>query len=110
MEYDDIIKILAPWRGLNCAKCMAFINGDIKKTATELQRLLGAFDSYAERFPASIRFLKIIHPSKKLLAHFTDADCKGCRMGDCVYPNCGVTTCYRDKGVDFCFQCPEFPL
>jgi hypothetical protein len=27
----------------------------------------------------------------------------------CKYPNCGVVDCYKDKGVDFCFQCDDFP-
>lgn len=48
-------------------------------------------------------------PLKALLEHFTKAECRGCRAGDCAYPNCGVVACYKGKGVDFCFQCGEFP-
>jgi len=32
-----------------------------------------------------------------------------CREGTCKYPDCGVIECYKTKGVDFCFQCDEFP-
>ena len=108
MKYSEILEVLAPC-GLNCTKCMAFTNGDIKRNARELKRLLGAFDNYAQRFS---RFAPVFenYPSfKKLLEYFVQADCKGCRHGDCVYPNCGVVSCYKTKGVDFCFQCDEFP-
>ena len=46
---------------------------------------------------------------EELLAFFTEADCDGCRSGQCKYPNCGVMKCFTEKGVDFCFQCDEFP-
>jgi hypothetical protein len=108
MEHDEILRILAPC-GLNCAKCMAYIDGDIRKSAAELKRLLGAFDTHAERFS---RFAPVFenYPSfRKLLDHFTQGECRGCRSGDCVYPNCGVAPCHTEKGVDFCFQCDEFP-
>jgi hypothetical protein len=88
---------------------MAFTKGDIKRNAEELNGLLGAFDNYARRFA---RFAPVFenYPSfKKLLEYFAQAGCKGCRHGDCLYPNCGVSSCYKKKGVDFCFQCDEFP-
>lgn len=49
MEYAKILKILAP-RVLNCAKCIGFADGDIKKQAGDIKKLLGSFDSYAERW------------------------------------------------------------
>ncbi|HYA15711.1 MAG TPA: DUF3795 domain-containing protein [Syntrophales bacterium] len=108
MKYDEILKLLAPC-GLNCSKCMAFTNGDIKKNANELKRLLGSFDSYADRFSSFLPVFKNYPSFKKLLEYFAQADCKGCRNGDCKYPNCGVASCYKQKEIDFCFQCNEFP-
>lgn len=108
MKYEDILHELAPC-GLNCRKCVAFRDGDIRKTSEQMQRLLGSFDLYAERFS---RFAPVFvnYPAfKELLAHFAQADCRGCRSGQCRYPNCGVMACHTDKGVDFCFQCDEFP-
>ncbi len=98
MKYEEIVKILAPC-GLNCGKCQAYTEGDIKKHATELKRLLGSFDKYAERFS---RFLPVFnnYPSfKELLDYFVHANCRGCRSGDGKYPNCGVASCYKQKGV-----------
>ncbi len=108
MKYEDILQELAPC-GLNCRKCMANRDGDIRKTSEQLQRLLGSFDNYAERFSAFLPVFKNYPAFKELLAHFTQADCRGCREGDGKFPNCGVLACGREKGVDFCCQCDEFP-
>ncbi|MBN2223087.1 MAG: DUF3795 domain-containing protein [Deltaproteobacteria bacterium] len=108
MTYEKINKSLAPC-GLNCVKCMAYAEGDIKRHAAELTRLLGSFDIYAERFS---KFAPVFanYPSfKELLAHFSSGSCRGCRAGECIYPNCGVGPCTREKGIDFCFECGEFP-
>lgn len=108
MKYADILKGRAPC-GLNCRKCLAYKDGDIKRTSAELQRLLGNFDGYAERFAGFMPVFKNYPAFKELLAQFTQGDCAGCRSGQCKHPNCGVMACCRDKGVDFCFQCDEFP-
>jgi Protein of unknown function (DUF3795) len=108
MKYNDILRELAPC-GLSCRKCMAYREGDIKKTSEELQQRLGSFDNYAERFASFLPVFEKYPAFKELLAHFTGADCAGCRSGQCKYPSCGVMACYKDKGIDFCFQCDEFP-
>ena len=108
MDYSDVLQELAPC-GLNCRKCLAYREGDIKRTSAELQRRLGSFDGYAERFAGFLPVFAHYPAFKELLAHFTQADCDGCRSGQCKYPNCGVMSCHKDKGVDFCFQCDAFP-
>jgi hypothetical protein len=100
MEYRDIVSILAPC-GLNCSKCMAYSDGNIKKLSVNLKELLGSFDRYAERFSAFLPVFKNYPHFKELLEFFTQADCAGCRKGMCKYPNCGVFQCYHHKGVDF---------
>lgn len=108
MQYKEILTILAPC-GLSCRKCLAYSDGEIRILSTKLQELLGSFDRYAERFSVFLPVFKNYPSFKELLAYFTQADCNGCRKGACKYPNCGVITCYQEKGVDFCFQCDEFP-
>lgn len=108
MEYKDIIDILAPC-GLDCRRCFAYSEGEIKALSTKLQALLGSFDRHAERFSVFLPAFKDYPSFKELLAYFTRVDCDGCRKGVCKYPNCGVITCYQQRGVDFCFQCDEFP-
>lgn len=108
MAHPKILSFLAPC-GLNCGKCFAFTEGDIGFHSKELQKLLGNFDIYAERFSAFLPEFKNYPAFKRLLAYFAAPDCKGCRQGKCKYPNCGVIDCYKEKGVDFCFQCDDFP-
>jgi len=108
VEYKDILDILAPC-GLNCHKCFAFSEGEIRMLSTKLQELLGSFDRYAERFSVFLPLFENYPSFKELLIYFTQSDCNGCRAGTCKYPNCGVIACYQKKGVDFCFQCDEFP-
>ena len=108
MEYQDILENLAPC-GLSCRKCFANSQGDIAMLSAQLRERLGSFDVYAERFSAFLPAFEDYPPFKELLAYLAQGHCDGCRGGTCLYPNCGVTTCYQDKGVDFCFQCDEFP-
>lgn len=110
MADKDILDVLAPC-GLNCVKCFAYYEGEIRLHSTRLQKLLGGFDRYAERFSTFAGLTVFRHyPSfKELLSYFARADCRGCRKGTCKYPDCGIIACYRQKNVDFCFQCAEFP-
>lgn len=109
MAYQNVRKVLAPC-GLNCNTCFAFESGEIRFHANKLKMLLGSFDKYAERFVTLVDPVFENYPAfKKMLDQFGQGDCRGCRMGECKYSGCGVITCYQKKGVDFCFQCDEFP-
>lgn len=108
MKVEDILNALAPC-GLNCKKCVACSEGEIKELSSALKDKLGNFDSYAERFSAFLPIFKNYPQFKQLLEFFTQGDCDGCRKGDCKYPDCGVAKCYQTRGVDFCFLCDEFP-
>lgn len=108
MEHQEILDDLAPC-GLSCRKCFANSQGDIVLLSAQLRHKLGSFDVYAERFSAFLPAFKDYPAFKQLLSYLAQGHCVGCRRGTCLYPNCGVSTCYQGKGVDFCFQCDEFP-
>jgi len=108
VKRKEILETLAPC-GLNCRKCFAFADGEIRIISKRLQELLGDFDNYAERFSKFLPVFKNYSSFKELLHFLSQGDCLGCRKGTCKYPNCGVIDCYKDKGVDFCYQCNEFP-
>jgi hypothetical protein len=76
---------------------------------TELQERLGSFDVYAERFSAFLPVFKQYPSFNEPLVYLAQGQCDGCRKGTCLYPNCGVVACHQERGVDFCFQCDEFP-
>ena len=110
MKYDEIREILAPC-GLDCKRCVAYSDGDIKNTSIQLRGFLGNFDSYAERYSKFYPIFGSYTAFKELLVHFTEASCPGCRGGHPMFPNCGVATCptIENGESDFCFQCEEFP-
>jgi len=108
MKYDEVLEFLAPC-GLSCQKCFAYQKGEIGYHSKKLQNLLGNFDIYAKRFSNFIPEFKDYPSFKKMLSYFSSPDCLKCRQGTCKYANCGVVECYKNKGVDFCFQCEEFP-
>jgi hypothetical protein len=98
--------------GLLCEKCFAYENGIIKHHAEQLKNCLGGFDNYAKRFATLLEnpvFEK--YPDfKELLKLFAQGTCKGCRNQEChLFQGCKVRNCYKEKKVDYCFQCSRFP-
>jgi len=111
MDYQNILNYLGPC-GINCQKCFAFYDGEIKKLSESLKSNLGNFDIYASRFVNLLDEPKFSKYSdfKELLNYFASANCFGCRKQEChLFKSCKVRDCYKEKSVDFCFQCNEFP-
>ncbi len=108
MNYEEIKKNMG-YCGLSCGKCIFYRQGEIRKNADSLRQPLGDFDRYAERFSSFDEKFRKYPEFKEFLEYLTEADCDGCRAGKCKYPNCGVQPCASEKGIDFCFQCDEFP-
>jgi hypothetical protein len=108
---DNIKNRLAPC-GLHCGKCFAFSDGEIRKSSILLKKALGNFDVYARRFVDLMDepVFKNYPDFKKLLTYFSTIECKGCRKETCrLFKDCKVRDCHKEKGVDFCFQCSDFP-
>lgn len=108
---QKILEYLGPC-GINCQKCFAFKDGSIKKHSENLQKSLGNFDIYAKRFSELLDapiFTK--YPEfKDMLNLFASASCLGCRKQEChLFKSCNVRVCHKEKSVDFCFQCKDFP-
>jgi len=109
---DDTIKDKFGPCGISCEKCFAYANGTIRRSSIDLRESLGNFEIYARRFPELLGepvFNK--YPDfRELLNYFSSVECKGCRKEQCkIFSDCKVRDCHKAKGVDFCFQCPEFP-
>ena len=91
MEPNEIIKKhIAPCE-LHCGGCFAFNGGNIQKHSTELIKSLGNFDVYAQRFVTML--------DEPVFENYQSA----------LFKSCHVRDCFREKGVDFCFQCTSFP-
>ncbi len=110
-EYLEIKNKLGPC-GLSCDKCFAFKEGKIKHHSEQLMKYLGNFDIYAERFVTLLGEPKFRNYAvfKGLLDYFVHVECQGCRKETCkLFKDCNVRECHKAKGVDFCFQCDDFP-
>lgn len=111
MNYKDIKNRIEPC-GLHCGKCFAFSEGDISKYSKKLKNSFGNFDAHVGRFVDLIQepVFKMYPEFKLLLTYFSIEDCEGCRKEQCrLFKGCLVRECHIRKGVDFCFQCSEFP-
>jgi hypothetical protein len=107
-SYEDISERLAPC-GLDCHRCVAFERGDVRRLATELASALQGFENMAPKVADRVPGLKDYDLFAGILSHFAQAACPGCRAGGGPLPFCAARTCHREQGVDYCFQCGEYP-
>jgi hypothetical protein len=109
MEYEDIVDRLAPC-GLDCSRCIYYDGGIIKRSALELREALTGFDNVAPMVAKTMApVLRHYGHFREVLDLFAGATCEGCRAGGPTLPFCAARVCFREKEVDFCFQCDEYP-
>jgi hypothetical protein len=108
MEYKEILNILAPC-GMDCSRCLGYKDGPIREHGKALQELLTGFESHAERFSSFIPAFRKYPSFKEILDIIAGADCAGCRDNETKYPLCSIARCHKDKEIDFCFQCTDYP-
>ena len=108
MEKNKIVEELGAC-GLDCSRCVAYELGEIKTLSETLLSQLTHFEKKAEVFSAFVPSLKHYDHFLAVMQFFVDASCKGCRAGQCLAQGCVAKTCHKEKGVDFCFQCEEYP-
>jgi hypothetical protein len=111
MKGNDLKDKIGPC-GLLCEKCFAFQHGSVQHHAEQLKNHLGNFDGYALRFSKLLNEPRFdLYPAfNDFLSYLSIGNCQGCRKQQChLFSDCKVNQCYKDKNVDFCFQCDEFP-
>lgn len=109
MERAELRELLAPC-GLSCEKCMAYEKGQVRANAQGLKEMLGPnFGAYAERFSAMNPIFGQYQGFKDILEFMAQGSCGGCRKQGCLFTACQVHKCVMEKGVDYCFECAEFP-
>ena len=109
MDYSKVVKKIAPC-GIDCSRCADYQDGEIKELSIKLLELLKGYERVAKVKskinPAFEKYDKF----KEVLEIFADASCGSCRSDNDKCPiDCHAKTCHKDKKVDFCFQCNEFP-
>jgi Protein of unknown function (DUF3795) len=108
LTYEEILDRLAPC-GLDCHRCVMCVDGVIKRSAGELAAALEGFQNMAPRAAARATVLAGYQQFAEVLALFAEASCTGCRSGGATFPFCSARTCFKEQGVDYCFQCSEYP-
>lgn len=109
MKYEEAVKRLAPC-GLDCSRCADYADGEIKQLSIRLDELLKGYSRVA-KVKENLKPEFAGYPQfEEVIKGFTQASCSGCRGTNVLCPiECAAGVCTREKGVDFCFQCEDFP-
>ncbi len=85
--------------GLNCAQCSLYL---IPESIEAAQQVLSWFQSEGWT-PQDITPQKFMESNGR--------ECEGCRGTEnkCWSPTCNFRRCANSKGIDYCFQCSQFP-
>jgi hypothetical protein len=109
MNREKIILEVSPC-GIDCSRCFGLIDGEARKHAVALQEIFGeSFEKFAERFSEYVPVLGKYGDFREFVDFLAEVDCAGCRNSAVDEKPCGILKCYREKGVDFCFECDDFP-
>ncbi|MFW5487770.1 MAG: DUF3795 domain-containing protein [Desulfovibrio sp.] len=108
MQREELLQILAPC-GLDCARCLSRAGGAIQQASKALVAGLGGFDKLAPRFANMNAVFEQYKGFQAVVEFLASGSCTGCRSGGCLNGSCGVKDCIREMGVDFCYECAEFP-
>jgi hypothetical protein len=108
MKKSEILKHLAPC-GLDCGRCFMYKHGPIGESARSLKQALQGFEKMAQRMQDRTPVMAEYGAFSRVLDLLTQAACIGCRQGGASLPFCATSTCFKEKQVDFCYECREFP-
>jgi hypothetical protein len=84
-------------------------DGVIQRSATELATALEGFEGMAPRMAGHAPALAGYQQFADVLQLLAGASCTGCRGGGSSLPFCAARRCFKKQGVDYCFQCDEYP-
>lgn len=109
MEYKEAVKRLSPC-GLDCSRCADYAGGEILELSSRLVELLSGYLRVAKVKECQKPVFAGYPQFEEVLMTFSQAACSGCRGDNVLCPfECIACACSQEKGVDFCFQCGEFP-
>lgn len=110
MDYNDVTKHLGAC-GLDCVRCADYEHGEIKKLSIKLLQALGInYARVAKMKSVKLPFFSNYSQFEEILIAFSQASCGGCRSNNLLCPiECAAKTCVREKSIDFCFQCADYP-
>jgi len=119
MTRDEIINAVAPCT-LMCYTCIGYTEGGLRRHAEHLRELyMGWYEAHVasySRNPTKERLFKlnrIVIFNEMLEELIEHPQCEGCRRNDAAHwgcvEGCGISKCVRERGIDFCADCADFP-
>jgi hypothetical protein len=109
MCYEEVLNHIAPC-GLDCGRCADLDGGEIGTLSKRLLELLGNYPRVAAMKAEARPEFAGYGQFEAVLASFAKGACGGCRSDKAACPiDCLARTCVKENGVDFCFQCAEYP-
>ncbi|MCL5735907.1 MAG: DUF3795 domain-containing protein [Actinobacteria bacterium] len=108
ISYAAVVESLAPC-GIDCARCVYYEEGTVRRLAVDLSKALEGFGAMASKVSDRISCLSGYPEFAEVLSFLAGVSCAGCREGGSALPFCATRTCHREMGVEFCFQCAEYP-
>ncbi|HEY5529500.1 MAG TPA: DUF3795 domain-containing protein [Thermoleophilia bacterium] len=107
-DYQSVLRYLAPC-GVDCDRCTWYADGRVRREAAQLRLDLKGFESLAARVAGEHPVLAGYPEFQGVLDFLAEGSCTGCRASGSGLPFCAARICFREKGVDYCFQCDEYP-
>lgn len=96
--------------GLDCSRCADYENGEIRELSSKLSELLIGYERLAKMKAEGNPIFKGYPEFAQILRQFAQGSCGGCRSDNVRCPiDCQAKTCCRERKIDFCFECEEFP-
>ncbi len=107
-DMETILRDIAPC-GLVCRTCVSGKSSVIREQAERLNFFLDGFDDLAKRIASFDPTYEKYPDFKIMLDKFANPGCEGCRDGKGIHTACIIPGCIKERGIDFCAQCEEFP-
>lgn len=108
MSYEKAVQEFAPC-GIECARCVAFKDGEVVRLSSALKEQLHNFENMANYYKKFTPVFNNYDSFVEILEFFAKGSCPGCLFGESPNCSCNVKECHKEKNVDFCYQCAEYP-
>lgn len=109
MERSEILKGVAPC-SLMCYTCSGYHNGVICESAKTLLKYLEGMKEFYEKHLSDA--VESYSNFEEVLRIYNAASCLGCRSTEhngCSIEGCFLLECTKNRRIDFCGECDEFP-
>lgn len=106
---EFLLNNIAPC-GCLCYSCTGCAHGIIVQSSKTLLHYLDGYSSFLEKQDHKDK--PLVDTCIRVLSYWSKLNCPGCRndvSNQCTLENCFVRDCIKEKQLDFCADCENFP-